>query len=108
MKQITALFLGVWLLAALPVSARAEELPPCALTILRETENAPCPGGARLFWKSRGKSTRGSLFNVASLSSYRSVPRTLRPWTPIFYGDRAERNAAGSSEDEGAGGVSDL
>ncbi len=40
MKQITALFLGVWLLAALPVSARAEELPPCALTILRETENA--------------------------------------------------------------------
>ena len=38
MKQITALFLTLWLLGALPVSARAEELPPCALTVLREAE----------------------------------------------------------------------
>ena len=37
----------------------------------------------RLFWKSRGKSTRGlrQKYKVASPGSYRSVPRTLRPWT---------------------------
>ena len=33
MKQITALFLGVWLLSALSVSARAEELPPIARAV---------------------------------------------------------------------------
>ena len=33
MKQITALFLGLWLLSALPVSARAEDLPPIARAV---------------------------------------------------------------------------
>ncbi len=38
----------------------------------------------RLFWKSRGKSTRGvrQNYKVASPGSYRSVPRTLRPLDP--------------------------
>jgi len=47
----------------------------------------------RLFWKSRGKSTRGlrQKYKVASPGSYRSVPRTLRPWTRGTRGESAGR-----------------
>ena len=40
MKKMTALFLSFWLLGALSGPARAEELPPCALTVLQATEDA--------------------------------------------------------------------
>ena len=40
MKKMTALFLSFWLLGALSGPARAEELSPCALTVLRATEDA--------------------------------------------------------------------
>ena len=53
---------------------------------------AACPAGAPLFRKRGGKSARGSAkIQGASLGFDRSVPRTLRPWTPVFMGARFGR-----------------